>query len=71
MQRNAKGRVFSQMMLLSPRCHHLPGNGGVKGALREVRDGIPGRRFVFRTDVKEYYAHIDHERLYAQLLRLV
>ena len=56
---------------LSPRCFHLAGRGGAKAAVREVAVALPDNRFVFRTDVKSYYASIDHDCLLAQVRRLV
>ena len=53
--------------LLSSRCCHLMGNGGSKAAVRYVRDRISAHKFVFRTDVKSYYASIQHEILFSQL----
>lgn len=52
---------------LSDRCYHLAGHGGSKAAVRDVTERLPGNRYVFRTDVKSYYASIDHEILFAQL----
>jgi len=52
---------------LSSRCFHLAGNGGAKAAVREVAGNLPKNRFVFRTDVKSYYASISHDILHAQL----
>ncbi|NES66139.1 MAG: hypothetical protein F6K24_13185 [Okeania sp. SIO2D1] len=46
--------------VLSPRCFHLAGNGGLKGAVREVAANVEELPFVFRTDVKGYYASINH-----------
>ncbi len=37
--------------VLSPRCFHLAGNGGLKGAVREVAAHVEELPFVFRTDV--------------------
>jgi len=48
-------------------CHHLAGNGGAMAAVRRLCQEIPGNAFVFRSDVKSYYASIDHEILFAQL----
>ncbi|NES01473.1 MAG: hypothetical protein F6K22_00600 [Okeania sp. SIO2F4] len=36
---------------LSPRCFHLAGTGGLKGAVREVDAHLHEFEFVFRTDV--------------------
>jgi hypothetical protein len=49
---------------LSPRCFHLAGNGGLKGAVSDVDEHLPEYEFVFRTDVKSYYASINHDILY-------
>ncbi|NEP40306.1 MAG: hypothetical protein F6K25_05680 [Okeania sp. SIO2G4] len=46
--------------VLSTRCFHLAGNGGLKGAVREVAAHVEEHPFVFRTDVKGYYASINH-----------
>jgi len=35
--------------------------------VREVRDHLPGHRFVLRTDVRSYYASINHVLLLDQL----
>ena len=52
---------------LSRRCTHLAGNGGAKAAVREVLSHLPKNKFVFRTDVKSYYASIRHDIVHAQL----
>jgi len=56
---------------LSTRCFHLAGTGGIKGAVREVAAHVGDHRFAFRTDVKGYYASIDHDILYALVARHV
>ncbi len=38
----------------------VAGNGGLKGAVREVAANVEEHPFVFRTDVKGYYASINH-----------
>jgi len=48
---------------LSSSCYHLAGNGGAKAAVRGVVENLSENRFVFRTDVKSYYASIDHRQL--------
>ena len=45
---------------LSLRCFHLAGSGGMKAAVREVATNVADHQFVFRTDVKGYYASINH-----------
>ncbi|NER92201.1 reverse transcriptase/maturase family protein [Moorena sp. SIO3A2] len=49
--------------VLSPRCFHLAGHGGLKGAVRAVAENLSENTFVFRTDVKSYYASINHSIL--------
>jgi RNA-directed DNA polymerase len=56
---------------LSRRCFHLTGTGGLKGAVRDVARQLPAHRFVFRTDVKSYYASIDHRCLLTLVQRYV
>ena len=51
--------------------YHLADSGGAKAAVRQVYDELPKHRFVFRTDVKSYYASIDHSLLLGQLRGLV
>ena len=47
----------------SPHCHHLPGQDGAEAAVRFVHEHLAANTFVFRTDVKSYYASIDHDIL--------
>ena len=48
---------------LSRQCYHLAGTGGLKGAVRQVSQHLDEHTFVFRTDVKGYYASINHHLL--------
>lgn len=48
---------------LSQKCYHLAGRGGAKAAVRAVVENLADNEFVFRTDVKGYYASIDHDVL--------
>jgi RNA-directed DNA polymerase len=59
--------VLAQHLPVSPRCTHIKGHGGAKYAVREVRGHLAANRFVLRTDVKSYYASIDHFLLLDQL----
>ena len=59
--------VLTRRIDLSDRCYHLAGRGGAKAAIRYVVARLPENPFVFRTDVKSYYASIDHDILLAQL----
>ena len=56
---------------LPKTCCHLVGNGGAKAAVRRVSREIVGNAFVFRSDVKKYYASMDHDILLARLRRYV
>ena len=58
---------LSRTLPRSPACMHLRGNGGLKQAICAIQDALPDYRYVFRTDVKSYYASIDHHRLMDQL----
>ncbi len=59
--------LLQELLPLSPRCTHLKGHGGLKGALRQVLGALPRSHFVCRTDVDSYYASMDQERLQDQL----
>ncbi len=48
---------------LSQRCFHLAGCGGLKAAVCKVAGEVGRYPFVFRTDVKSYYASNDHDVL--------
>lgn len=63
----AMALVLAEHLPVSRRCTHLKGHGGAKYAVREVRDHLTDNNFVFRTDVKSYYASIEHLRLLDQL----
>ncbi len=63
----ALSHVLARHLPVSDRCTHLKGHGGAKHAVREVRDNLPANRFVLKTDVKSYYASIDHFLLLDQL----
>ncbi len=56
---------------LSTHCYHLAGHGGAKAAVRTVRENLTGNTFVFRTDVRSYYANIDHDVLFRLLQKYV
>lgn len=56
---------------LSFRCTHIKGQGGLKATVANVQRHLPHYRFVMRTDVKGYYASIDHEILLDLLARQI
>ena len=59
--------VLAPVLRVSPRCMHLKGHGGLKGAIRSVLAHVASHPCVFKTDVQSYYASIDHHRLLDQL----
>ena len=67
--------VLGRRLRLARGCYHLPGQEGekrgAKAAIREVCGHLKENTFVFRTDVKCYYASIDHNLLLEQLRKWV
>ena len=63
--------VLGQELELSKRCFHLAGRGGTQAAIGEVTKAVSENRFVFRTDVKKYYASIDHQCLLERVRRII
>jgi len=55
---------LSRILPQSRACMHVKGHGGLKAA---VRSALGGYVYVFRTDVKSYYASIDQHTLMDQL----
>jgi len=51
---------------------HVKGKGGIKGALRSINAQTKSDvyRFVFKTDVANYYASLDHQLVYEHVLQL-
>ena len=50
--------------VLSNRCFHIKGNGGAKKAVRETLRNLNPNDHVMKSDIKGYYANIDHEILF-------
>ena len=59
--------VVGPQLGISRRCVHVKGHGGLKEAVRQVHQHMPGYGHVLRTDVKSYYESIDQPTLLAQL----
>ncbi len=59
--------VLAEVLPVSRRCTHVKGHGGAKAAVRGVWRRLAANRFVLRTDVKSYYASIDHVLLLDRL----
>ena len=55
---------------MPPRCTHVKGRGGAKAAMRLIQ-ALPANRFVLGTDVKSYYASIDHALLMDRLAQFI
>ena len=63
--------VLAKHLPVSTRCTHVKGHGGAKAAVRQVMRHLPTNRFVLRTDVKSYYASIDHFLLLDHLAEII
>lgn len=65
--------VLETQLPVHPQCEHVRGNGGGRQSILRVDRHLRehGTPFVFRTDIKGYYATIDKSRLYDQLCRHV
>jgi hypothetical protein len=59
--------TLASVLPSSGRCIHIKGHGGAKAAIRAVAANLPDNDFVLRTDVKSYYASIDHHFLLNRL----
>ena len=67
--------ALSRCLPVSDRCFHVKGTvtrkRGSKTAIRQVWHQLPKNRFVLKTDVKSYYASIDHTLLLGLLAKYV
>lgn len=63
--------VVAEHLALSKKCCHLKGHGGSKQAVRDVLAELPRYRFVLKTDIRLYYASIDHHLLLDRLERFI
>jgi hypothetical protein len=61
--------VLADVLPVSRSCTHVKGRGSAKAAVRRVTARMPSNAFVMRTDVKSYYASIDHLALLDRLAR--
>ncbi|EAQ9101575.1 hypothetical protein DVZ67_24150 [Salmonella enterica subsp. enterica serovar Saintpaul] len=64
---------LENILPVSHRCEHLRGHGGGKASVQRTHSRLLSGRypFVFRTDIRGYYAHISRPLLYDQLCRYV
>ncbi len=63
----ALAELLLEHLPISPRVAHIAGNGGQKAAVRQVWEALPQHAFGLKTDVKSYYASIDHSMLLERL----
>jgi hypothetical protein len=63
----ALAMVLASHLPVSRSCTHVKGHGGAKAAVRQVMAKLADNRFVLKTDVRSYYASIDHFLLLGQL----
>ena len=59
--------ALQPVLPISRSCAHVKSHGGAKAAVRRVMARLADNRFVLKTDVKSYYASIDHFLLLDQL----
>ncbi len=52
--------VLAGALPVSARCTHVKGHGGAKAAVRQAHNHLTANSFVLRTDVKSFYASVDH-----------
>ncbi len=57
--------------VLSHNCYHLKGHGGAKAAVRATARRLKKGQHIMKSDVKSYYASIDHEILFNLLQEYV
>lgn len=65
--------ILTSTLPVHPLCEHVKGHGGGRQSALNAHDHLRRKHtpFVFRTDIKGYYAAIDKWRLYDQLARHV
>jgi hypothetical protein len=54
-------------LALSSLCTHIKGHGGLKATVSALHAALPDYTYVMKTDVRGYYASIDHTILLRQL----
>ena len=60
---------LTDRLSLSPNCTHLKSHGGLKATVRNVQQHLKHYRYVLKTDVRDFYASIDHDILLEQLAK--
>jgi hypothetical protein len=59
--------ALTDTLVLSASCTHVKGHGGLKATVNTLHSALPDYTYVMKTDVKGYYASIDHTLLLKQL----
>jgi hypothetical protein len=59
--------ALTNTLELSTSCTHVKGHGGLKATVNTLHSALPDYTYVMKTDVKGYYASIDHTLLLKQL----
>jgi RNA-directed DNA polymerase len=59
--------ALPEALALSSLCTHIKGHGGLKATVSALQAALPDYTYVMKTDVKGYYASIDHTILLRQL----
>jgi len=66
--------LLQDELVLSSRCTHIKGHGGLKQCVVGVQRQLPQYQFVCKTDVKHFYESIDHavlvDLLYEQITNI-
>lgn len=70
---HALTRLLTPHLPVHRTCEHVRGHGGGKQSTRRVHHFLRRTKapFVFRTDIRGYYANIDKDRLYRQLTQYI
>ena len=58
---------LTNILPVSTRCTHVKAHGGLKATINHVFEMTADYQYVIRTDVKAYYASIDHHLLIEKL----
>ena len=58
---------LTDVLPISKLCTHVKSHGGLKVAINQVNQQLNHYKYVIRTDVKHYYASIDHHLAINQL----
>jgi hypothetical protein len=51
--------VLGSILLLSSRCTHVKGNGGLKQTIVDVQNHLSDYKYACKTDIKSFYESID------------